>query len=476
MFREKILKTYPYPIAYRYRCIVQDQHDERYLLDQLLKCAEITDRYLAALTIASFAAREDISVAPPVAFADFAKQENLSWGHFGNIIRAVEKSSAYRPLRNEFSACLYSKRSEARDKLSALQKIRNSVSHNFDGFRNASEILEREKPVQLLNDILEEIEPLCKLPLFRVENLPSRKKVDYARFYSLMGDQGNPIPEDEAVNESFLEDQIYVGLPQGGALSLHPIFVWDPKRSQTGGLHVLDHIKDELGYTAVADASEAGRIPQLEELKSLLRGDSVPFENINFINGTSFYQYWNDIRSKALERLFIDQIQYKLNSPQDTFLRGLYANTGNHFAEIVLEFMREFDSGGMNGFMWHHPSEQTGLCWNDDKAEECWLTISISGDVTINTTYLWSPEPEADELPLLEKAKKQLYEKLKAFLGKTVSDDAIREGKFQVAPALLKSSQDLLLLADAYVSFQDECMLFPSQTKHTLKWDGKDVF
>lgn len=46
--RSKILNSYPYPIAYRYGCIVRVQHDTAQLLDQILRCAEMTERYLSS--------------------------------------------------------------------------------------------------------------------------------------------------------------------------------------------------------------------------------------------------------------------------------------------------------------------------------------------------------------------------------------------------------------------------------------------
>ncbi|MBE7556745.1 MAG: hypothetical protein HS126_37325 [Anaerolineales bacterium] len=59
-----VLQTYPHPIAYAYGRVVRAGSDiER--LDQILRCAEVTTRYLATLAIASFAAREDATVPRP---------------------------------------------------------------------------------------------------------------------------------------------------------------------------------------------------------------------------------------------------------------------------------------------------------------------------------------------------------------------------------------------------------------------------
>jgi hypothetical protein len=234
--RTKILNTYPYPIAYRYGCIVRAMHNEAQLLDQILRCAEMTERYLAALAIASFAAREDLSAPVPGAFKEF--NNNLSWGHFSSVLQGVMNCRVAHPLQERFSQCLSTKNRKVLGNLEQLLKIRNDLSHDIDGLRRASDILEREHPEVLLKEVISGIEPICWSPFFRVINLPPRKKIPHVRTYWLMGEQGNPIPEEYALSEALLDDQVYVALPNG-VLSLHPMFVWEPERIQTGGNDAL---------------------------------------------------------------------------------------------------------------------------------------------------------------------------------------------------------------------------------------------
>lgn len=61
-----VLNTYPQPIAHAYGNVYRAKSKPEQL-DQIFRCAEVTTRYLSALAIASFAAREDDTVPPPKA-------------------------------------------------------------------------------------------------------------------------------------------------------------------------------------------------------------------------------------------------------------------------------------------------------------------------------------------------------------------------------------------------------------------------
>lgn len=56
-----VLQTYPQPIAYAYGNVHRSRSKPEQL-DQILRCAEVIARYLSALAIASFAAREDMTI------------------------------------------------------------------------------------------------------------------------------------------------------------------------------------------------------------------------------------------------------------------------------------------------------------------------------------------------------------------------------------------------------------------------------
>ncbi|MBW4671584.1 MAG: hypothetical protein KME60_30200 [Cyanomargarita calcarea GSE-NOS-MK-12-04C] len=108
----QVQQTYPQPIAYAYASIHRARSQAE-KLDQILRCAEVTTRYLCALAIASFAARENTTFPPPDALTKF--QGNLAFGHFLSVIQAISNLATPHPLQIQFSLCFQKKK--------ALQKV-----------------------------------------------------------------------------------------------------------------------------------------------------------------------------------------------------------------------------------------------------------------------------------------------------------------------------------------------------------------
>ncbi|MCJ8282526.1 MAG: hypothetical protein MJK14_22550 [Rivularia sp. ALOHA_DT_140] len=113
----EVLQTYPQPIAYAYGNIHRARSNAA-KLDQILRCAEVTTRYLCALAIASFAAREDETFLPPEAVSKF--KGNLAFGHFLSVVQAISNVNTPHPLQNQFSQCFKNKKSQAKGKLEKL--------------------------------------------------------------------------------------------------------------------------------------------------------------------------------------------------------------------------------------------------------------------------------------------------------------------------------------------------------------------
>lgn len=152
----KVLQTYPQPIAYAYGKVYRTR-SEVAQLDQILRCAEVTARYLSALAIASFAARDDQGVPPPAAFSEF--RGNLSFGHFLNVVQAVSGLTSRHPLQVRFSQSLRTKTSHAKGKLETLLELRNQLGHDPKGLSEVSAtlILNTENPLEKLEETLEGI-------------------------------------------------------------------------------------------------------------------------------------------------------------------------------------------------------------------------------------------------------------------------------------------------------------------------------
>ncbi len=295
-----VLQTYPQPIAYAYGRVVRAGSDiER--LDQILRCAEVTTRYLAALAIASFAAREDATVPPPVALTSLTG--NLSFGHFLAVAQEVANLAIRHPLQPQISLSLKQKNNPAAQNLVTLLNIRNELGHDLSGLSKAraSQIFQQRRPQELLEEILTGVEPLASQPLFLVEQYDVKNKVLYAVRLRLMGEQSEPIPDQVALSEGFAEkEQLYVGA-RDGVLRLHPLLLWglELKRA-TNSIYFLHRTNDHLEYSSLIQAEQPSQPPAASVLRGLLQGESRPLEPVTLHDGRSFLDEWAEQRDAIL--------------------------------------------------------------------------------------------------------------------------------------------------------------------------------
>ena len=293
----EVLQTYPQPIAYAYGNIYRARSQPE-KLDQILRCAEVTVRYLSALAIASFAAREDESVSPPEQFIEF--KGNLSFGNFLTIVQAVTKLTTPHPLRSAFSQSFLNKKSLAKGKLEELLELRNQLGHDLIGFSEVAAItcLDGGRPLEKLEEMLQGIAPLCSFPLFLVDIQKPIRRVMHVVRLNLMGEQSEPVPEQVAVSEAFLDDKrLYIGTREG-ALLLHPMLVWGLERDRAAqAIYLLHQIQeDELIYKSLAALNPPAKPPIPEDLQRLLRGEVVAIEPIKLCDGRSFHEEWEGKR------------------------------------------------------------------------------------------------------------------------------------------------------------------------------------
>ena len=208
----KVIQTYPQPIASAYGQVLRsDSKSEPEQLDRILRCAEVTARYLTAMAIATFAAREDANLTPPEALVKF--NGNLSFGHFVSVIQAVTKLSTSHPLKPEFSKSFQDKKSPAKGKLELLLNLRNELGHDLRGSNENTvrQIFITKNPLATLEELLAGIEPLCALPLFIVDTQKPIRKIIHIWRLLMMGEQKDPIPKQMAVSESFMDEKRQIG-------------------------------------------------------------------------------------------------------------------------------------------------------------------------------------------------------------------------------------------------------------------------
>jgi hypothetical protein len=291
----QVLQTYPQPIAYAYGKIYRTgSNAER--LDQIIRCAEVTTRYLCALAIASFAAREDTTFSTPSALIDF--RGNLSFGHFLGVVQAISSLKTSHPLQNLFSQCFLNKKSSAKGKLEALLEIRNKISHDLKGLNDASAttILNTDNPLGTLEEVLQGIVCLCELPLFLVDAHKRKQKISHIVSLVLMGEQSEPIPEEVAVSNLFSDEKrLYVGTAEG-VLLVYPMLVWGLEENRAAqSIYLIDKFNtNALSYKSLAASSQPSESPLPNDLLKLLDGETMPIEIITLHDGRSFLEAWKE--------------------------------------------------------------------------------------------------------------------------------------------------------------------------------------
>ena len=266
-------------------------------LDAVVKCAETTTRYVAALAISSFAAREDAVAPPPPVFAQF--RGNLAFGDFLSVIQGVAKVSCEHPIKTALAGGFKSKGAPfgvADAKLSELLTLRNREGHGLNHIspQRARRIFDGKAPDVALGDALGTLEPVLGYPLFTVEERKFVHTQLVARRLLLMGESQDPTPESIELGAPLEEDEtLYLGL-SNGVLPLHPWLIWTLAADRDSMTVFLPHVLDDkkVEYVSVYDdsykaGSHAQRVAK-EQLAGVLRAK----EDAKLADGRSFAQEW----------------------------------------------------------------------------------------------------------------------------------------------------------------------------------------
>ena len=325
---------YPQPVAIAAGRILRSRSDQE-RLDAVLRCGEILARYLAALSLASFAARDADDEA---ALTLLKTKGELSFGDFLSIIQHVSRASADHPLKPYlvpgFAREKTGGRGTADDALIALLELRNQLGHQLDRLSGAqATAIHRERnPLGILHKALRVMEGILGLPLVLVEEQRVEDEgAIVGRILWLMGESADPEPIEVAVEVSspFRRNRsLYVGV-RDGALSLWPMLLWDiADETKNYRLFFVDAIREkELTYKTV-EVSVLGRNDQLiDRLQGLFRGDRVPLERARLAAGRDFLGAWLGERKRieAAREQYEGRIPWEAFDPEslDWFARRL---------------------------------------------------------------------------------------------------------------------------------------------------------
>src|SRR5208282_1445860 len=200
---------YPQPVAIACGRVLRARSDpER--LDACLRAGEVLARYVTAVALSSFGAREggdglNISVL----------EGNLAFGHFLSTAQQVSNvevphpaasylAAGFKPGRGQLAGVTYSA-------LEALLNLRNELGHQLQTINapKAQSLLEERKPDVHLAEALKGVDGLLMLPLFVVEEQQLVQRVIRARRLLLMGESADPPPDEIEITEG-VED---LGVP-----------------------------------------------------------------------------------------------------------------------------------------------------------------------------------------------------------------------------------------------------------------------
>lgn len=305
-FFERGAAIYPQPIALSCGRICRAKTPQE-RLDAILRGAEVLTRYLAALAVASFAAREDAAIVAPAALG--AMQGNLSFGHFLSAVQAIAAAGCAHPLRAGLEDGFKGKDGSPGPvdaALVALLNLRNQLGHDLNNISEAraAAIFNNSQPDTALRSALESLDPLLRLPLFLVEEQRLVSKKPVARRLLLMGESADPLPEEVELSEGIEHDRaLYAGF-DGGVLCLQPLLHWDLVQQRANyGLYFLHAVQQQLSFITIHSEREERNGELLGALQRRLAGACVPSEPVTLRDGASLAAEWRRRRQGIEQEL-----------------------------------------------------------------------------------------------------------------------------------------------------------------------------
>jgi predicted HTH transcriptional regulator len=299
------IPIYPQPVALSCGRICR-AHTNQERLDAIIKCAEVLTRYLAALAVSSFCAREKQETPPPEVLRTISG--NLSFGHFLSAVQAIAQVDEEHPLKAFLDAGFKGKKgkpSVADAALSTLLTLRNDLGHDLMSLSNAkvAAVFVEHKPEEQLKIALQSLDRLLSHPLFLLEDQHYAKKTFTARRLVFMGDS-DPIPDEIDLSQGLEEiNVLYIGL-KGGALCLHPFLIWDlAEKRFSFGIYIVHGIEaDRIKFITVHDDKHERNSVLLSRLRGCLEGRCRTLEDVTLKNGKDMLQEWiteKKVREKA---------------------------------------------------------------------------------------------------------------------------------------------------------------------------------
>lgn len=289
---------YPQPVAIACGRVLRARNfSER--LDACLRSGEVLARYICAVALSSFGAREGGD-----ALNISALEGNLAFGHFLSASQQVANVEVRHPAESYLAAGFKPKKQQAVGvtyaALEALLNLRNELGHQLQSITNAQAqaIFDDQKPHVQLVEALAGVEGLLGLPLFVVEEQQLAQKVIRARRLLLMGESSDPAPDEIEIAEGVNE----LGVPYiaigATLLKLPPILVWElvQQRANTRLLFLDKVTPKACTYKTVEGDELSSPTARAAEVASLCSGAKRPAERVGLRDGRHLAREWGEKR------------------------------------------------------------------------------------------------------------------------------------------------------------------------------------
>jgi len=251
--------VYPQPIAIAAGQVLRSRSPQE-RVDACLKAGEVIARYVAALALAAFRARDAAAQIEERVIEPLVGP--LSFGHFLSLIQKIAGLQIDHPLAPYLSPFRKKKRGDrglADDGLVTLLELRNGLGHGLARLSEAraKNILTEQDPESRLVQVLDSLEGILSCPLFLIEEQRLERGQILARRLWLMGDSKDPEPEELVLNQGIhYTREPYIAV-DSRVLRLWPWVVWDIlPRQQCYELLLIDTVKDNRVLYQSLDAIE----------------------------------------------------------------------------------------------------------------------------------------------------------------------------------------------------------------------------
>ncbi len=288
--------SYPHPVAVAAAQVLRSRSPQA-TVDACLKAAETLVRYLAALSLASYRAREpagesDGGLGVPL-------QGPLAFGTFLSIVQAAAALRCNHPaakLLTPFRKKKDGQPGKADVSIVSLLQLRNRLGHKLapQSDDRARAVLSTDQPHLKLAEAVASLRGALSCPLFVVEDQQMAQGRIRARLLWLMGESRDPEPMELGLQTDLYHlNTPYVACGEE-VLRLWPSIIWDILAGhETHGLYIIDRV-DEARVVCQSLDGKALELngDAVKYFREVMHGARDDAEQVLVTDDMTLFQHW----------------------------------------------------------------------------------------------------------------------------------------------------------------------------------------